>query len=206
MIGTAIAVVIGLFLVVGFFVVSYVIARKQADKGTLENAEQWPAEKLPLRLILDRRGLGRHLGRIEMAFMRSVEWWNSESTMRLFDDEIIYWDSPIEELAKDGGTIEIKAGQDSPDDAFAGRAHIRAKNGLITSGWFEIDEDQLDRLDDEVLFLIVRHEKGHTLGLADDDDPKSIMYHSLEGADERILTKKDQDILLSAYYLKRKEA
>lgn len=188
-----------------FFFLAYGLAKRGADKGVIKNARQWDPSRIPLRLILNRRGLGKHLSLIEVTFIRAAEWWNEEASMKLIDEDILYWSDDPADLAVPNGIIEIKRGEGTPDDQFAGRAHITAVDGIIKSGWFEIDEDRLDSVDEEGLLLMVRHEFGHELGLADDEDPESIMYHSTIQTD-RELTRKDRDLLQSAYYLKKEQA
>lgn len=109
-----------------------------------------------------------------------------EDLVRAFSDAISIWKSsapglPIElagtcDDTAVSGDGRFVAGWAPLDGTVVGRTQIRYYNGVINEFDIRIDSSNPTLADPDCLLRVVVHELGHSIGLAHQTDPSSVMY------------------------------
>lgn len=155
-------------------------AGDHGDPGFLKDLGDWPAQSFPLLLVDGDPGM-REIAR---EFMLAAQWWNDQTELRLFAVSILESGRTVPIMpAILGGAKAMKVNfrQTGTKEIFSAAIVVDLQK------WVSIDKRQRIRA--------CRHELGHLLRLAHDNDPESVMYPDLTPTEPPKVSKMDLERL-----------
>jgi len=162
--------IVATVLAVGGIAYGVLVQSKKNEKLGMDSITRWKKEWVPLTLVIDESFLEDESAKLLSAIKAAARFWNREVGIKLF--------APPGDVGT-GSVIPVMPQpitEEDHENAVA-YASLTCKRGALPaavvymSNWENLPSLSLDRA--------MKHELGHCLGLAHDENTYSVMYGSL---------------------------
>jgi len=182
----------GCLLVLSAVLFGILRARYRAEALGMEMIKLWRKSWVPVTILIDEENfLGEEVPRLREAVKSAARFWNEQTGLKLF--------APAGELGY-GAVVPLMRHNpltmESHDNAVAYASLTLGPEGALARAVIYMDE--WENLPSSTLARALKHELGHCLGLAHDENELSVMYGKVS---QRIycVSPADKKFLLETY-------